>query len=155
MEQYKKHFLLPGALFVGTEPYEITTILGSCVSVCLWDSVRKVGAINHYLLPFWNGKGLASPRYGNIAIQKTIEKLVIGGSQLWNIEAKVFGGGEVLNTSNSFSIGQRNFELALNSLKEENIVIKAKSVGGELGRKIIFNTFTGEVKMRYIQRLSK
>lgn len=155
MESAKKHFLLPGAIFVAKEPHEVTTILGSCVSVCLWDSKLKIGAINHFLLPFWNGKGLASPRYGNIAIQKTLEKLAMLGSRKENLEAKVFGGGEVLNSGNTFSIGQRNFELAINSLKEEKVKIKAQSLGGDLGRKIIFNTFTGEVKMRYIQRLSR
>lgn len=155
MEAIKKHFLLPGAIFVAKEPYEVTTILGSCVSVCLWDAKKQIGAINHFLLPFWNGKGLASPRYGNIAIQKTIEKMKQLGSEPGDIEAKVFGGGEVLNTGNTFSIGQRNYELAINTLIEEHIHIKARSLGGELGRKIIFNTFTGEVKMRYIQRLSR
>ncbi|MEN9443848.1 MAG: hypothetical protein RIS47_738 [Bacteroidota bacterium] len=154
MDALNKHFLLPGAIFFASESYEITTILGSCVSVCLWDKVNKTGSINHFLLPFWNGKGLASPRYGNIAIQKTIDKMLSSGSLLKNIEAKVFGGGEVLHTQNAYSIGQRNYELALTFLKNENVLIKAKSIGGELGRKIIFNTQTGEVKMRFIQRLS-
>jgi len=65
------HFLYPAALFASRTPHMVTTILGSCVAICLYDPILKFGGINHYMLPLWNGQGLASPKYGNIAIEKT------------------------------------------------------------------------------------
>ena len=146
-----KIFLYPAALHAGNEPTQVITILGSCIAVCLWDPVLKIGGINHYMLPLWNGHGLASPRYGNIAIDKLITKMISLGSNKNNLKAKVFGGGEVLKTETSgFNIGTRNIELAENLLREKNIPIISSSTGGKFGRKILFNTETGEVRMKYI-----
>ena len=72
-EEINKHYLYPSALFAEKERYMVDTILGSCVAVCLFDSVKKIGGINHYMLPLWNGNGLASPKFGNIATEKLIE----------------------------------------------------------------------------------
>ncbi|HAN77553.1 MAG TPA: chemotaxis protein CheD [Bacteroidales bacterium] len=149
----KTHYLYPSALFASPEPYQITTILGSCVAVCLWDRVLQIGGMNHYMLPLWNGAGLASPKYGNIAIPALVEKLERMGSEKKNLVAKVFGGGEVISTSNSnFNIGARNIVLAQQTLQELNIRIVAHSYGGSSGRKILFYTKTGEVMHRFIQQ---
>jgi len=151
--QTKSHFLYPAALFANADPHLVDTILGSCVAVCLYDPVKKIGGINHYMLPFWNGTGLASPKYGNIAIQKLIEKMISLGSSQKNLEAKIFGGGEIIETqTNMFRIGERNIEIAINTLKENNIRITGQSVAGKLGRKIRFNTHTGIVLMKLIQK---
>jgi len=146
-----KHFLYPGALFLSPEPYIITTILGSCVAVCLYDPVLRIGAINHYMLPLWNGQGLASPRYGNIAIKKLIDNIESLGSSRTNIKAKVFGGAEIISsTISQFMIGDRNIQIAKEMLQEEKIQIVASSLGGKVGRKIIFDTYTGEVRQKYV-----
>jgi chemotaxis protein CheD len=146
-----KHFLYPGAIFLSPEPYIITTILGSCVAICLYDPVLKIGGINHYMLPLWNGQGLASPRYGNIAIKKLIENIEALGSSRSNIKAKVFGGAEIISTNISqFMIGERNISIAKDILHEEKIHIVASSVGGKIGRKIIFDTYSGEVRQKYV-----
>lgn len=153
MDNFDTHFLYPSALFASRSPHKVSTILGSCVAVCLYDPVQKIGGINHFMLPFWNGQGLASPKYGNIAIERLIEKMISLGSEKKHIRAKVFGGGEVIETSFSqFHIGERNIKLAIEMLEELKIPIVAKSVGGKLGRKIEFVTDTGEVKQRYIER---
>jgi len=145
------HFLYPSALFASKEPYLVTTILGSCVAVCFWDKIKKVGGINHYMLPLWNGQGLASPKYGNIAINKLHEKMLQLGSTKENLQAKIFGGGEVIETTvYQYSIGQRNIEIAENTLRELNINIVASSIGGKKGRKILFDTSTGEVRLKFI-----
>lgn len=147
----KKLFLYPAALYADREPTQVVTILGSCVAVCLWDPVRKTGGMNHYMLPLWNGQGLASPRYGDIAIEKLVEQMIQLGSFKKNLKAKVFGGGEVLDIKNaSFNIGLRNIELAMNTLAEYDIPVISKSVGGKQGRKILFYTETGEVRMKYV-----
>lgn len=153
--QINTHFLYPAGLFANTEPYLVDTILGSCVAVCLYDSIKMIGGINHYMLPYWNGTGLASPKYGNIAIQKLIEKMLAMGSKPENIQAKIFGGGEIIEAkTNMFKIGERNIEIAINTLKENKIKITGQSVAGKQGRKIRFNTHTGVVLMKLIQKQS-
>lgn len=132
----------------------VNTILGSCVAVCIWDSHLKVGGINHFMLPMWNGEGLASPKYGNIAIEKLIDNMVHQlGCQKRNLQAKVFGGGEVIETKiAAFNIGQRNIQIAKEQLHEHNIPIIAMNVGGKQGRKIQYFTHTGKVKMKLVQK---
>ena len=153
MENLPVHFLYPAELFISKTPYQINTILGSCVAVCLYDPVLKIGGINHYMLPYWNGQGLASPKYGNIAIEKLIDKMLSLGSNKNNLKAKIFGGGEVIETQIvQFHIGSRNIEIARQMLEEKKIPILTSSVGGKLGRKIEFITFTGEVRQKYIQK---
>lgn len=145
-------FLYPSALTVFDRKVMVHTILGSCVAVCLFDKVLNTGGINHYMLPFWNGEGLSTPKYGNIAIDKLLNKMLAMGSRKEHLVAKVFGGGEVLETNqSSFSIGLRNVEIAYQILNDHNIPIVAQSTGGKQGRKIIFNTVTGEVVQRYIK----
>lgn len=153
MDEVKGFFLYPSALFASKEPHKVTTILGSCIAICFYDPVLGIGGINHYMLPFWNGQGLASPKYGNIAIERLLERMQSMGSKKTNIQAKVFGGGEVIDTTVShFNIGARNIQFAFEMLEELRIPVVAKSVGGKLGRKIEYYTATGEVKQRYIQR---
>jgi len=151
--ELKTHFLYPSTLFASKTPYLVNTILGSCVAVCMYDPVLKIGGINHYMLPLWNGEGLASPKYGNIAIEKLLEKMTNNGSKKSNIIAKVFGGGEVIDTNISqFHIGERNILIAQQVLKELNIRISGQSLGGKNGRKIQFNTGTGAVLQKIIQK---
>lgn len=153
MTPEKTHFLYPAALFAPREPHIINTILGSCVAVVMWDPTMNIGGMAHYMLPLWNGEGLASPKYGNIAIERLLEKLNSYGSRRNNIKAKIFGGGEVIdNYEPYFYIGQRNIEIAREMLGDLNIPIVASSTGGKMGRKLIFNTYTGEVRQRYVKR---
>ena len=147
------HYLLPGNLFAHTEPYTVTTVLGSCVSVCLWDPAKRIGGINHFMLPFWNGEGLASPKYGNIAISKLIERMLDLGCEKRGLRAKIFGGGVMFKaTSALMNIGERNIILAQDMLSEEKIPVIASDVGGSNGRKIIFQTGTGSVSMKRLAR---
>ncbi len=118
------HFLYPAALFASKTPHMVTTILGSCVAVCIYDPTIRVGGLNHYMLPLWNGQGLASPKYGNIAIERLVEKMLSLGCLKNNLQAKIFGGGEVIQTSvTQFNIGARNIKLALEMLEELKIPV--------------------------------
>jgi len=153
MEEKLQHFLYPANLFANHKPHIITTILGSCVSVCLWDPLLRLGGMNHYMLPLWNGEGLASPKYGNIAIQRLIEKMEAMGSVRSRMVAKIFGGAEVINSANNqFRIGERNVLMANEMLKDAGILIGGLSTGGNLGRKILYHTDTGEVMQRLINK---
>jgi chemotaxis protein CheD len=144
-----KHYLYPGALFADPRPHMVTTILGSCVAVCLWDPVLKIGGINHYLLPLWNGEGLPTPKYGNVAIEKLIENMLNMGSCKKDLIAKVFGGATLWeNTAGLMRVGDRNVVLARELLQEHRIAIISSDVQGNTGRKIIFNAETGTVFLR-------
>lgn len=153
MDNIEQHFLYPSALFASAKPHRVVTVLGSCVSVCLWDPILSIGGINHYMLPFWNGNGLASPKYGNIAIEKLIERMLLLGSSKANLRAKVFGGGEVIETNiANFRIGERNIAIAKELLEAHRIPIVAQSVGGKNGRKLMYVTATGEVFQKIIEK---
>lgn len=139
-------YLFPAEIFVSREPIMVSTVLGSCVAVCLWDSRIAIGGMNHYLLPLWNGDGLATPKYGNIAIRQLVEKILAQGAERKNLQAKIFGGAAMWDNSNGpFAIGLRNIELAQQQLKEVQIPLVASDVGGTLSRKIFFNTSDGSV----------
>jgi chemotaxis protein CheD len=152
----RDYFVIEGTIFVSIKECQVKTVLGSCVSVCLWDPLLKIGGMNHYLLPLWNGEGLPTPRYGNIAIPKLIKKMMSYGCKKKNIKAKVFGGANVLTQINNRdnSAGINNVILAEDMLKEEGIPIISFDVGEHFGRKIKFNTKTGVVMVkRFITEL--
>jgi chemotaxis protein CheD len=144
-------FIHVGQLHIDNAPAAISTVLGSCVSVCLYDKVLGIGGMNHYLLPFWNGNGLQSPKFGNIAIPKLIEAMQEKGSHLKNIEAKIFGGASMsASLLDTMMIGQKNILVAREILKEYKIAIVAQDVGEKNGRKIQFNLEHGKVLLKYI-----
>ncbi|HEY5998058.1 MAG TPA: chemotaxis protein CheD [bacterium] len=148
-EQTETFVLLPGMIRAGRGEGLVRTVLGSCVSVCLWDPAIGAGGMNHYLLPLWNGEGLPSPRYGNVAIPRLIERVLELGCRRDRLVAKVFGGGAVLDISvGLFPVGERNASLALEQLGAERIPVVARDVGGEWTRTIVFNHGTGVVRLR-------
>jgi len=149
-------FLHPSTLFVSKDSEWVTTILGSCVAVCFFDKKRKIGGINHYMLPYWNGDGLESPKYGNVAINQLLQKMFDFGAKKEDIVCKIFGGAEVISENYSvFNVGQRNIELAYKFLAEMNISVVSSSTGGKQGRKIHFNTGTGEVFQKYLGKITQ
>ncbi len=152
-EEINKHYLYPSALFAEKAAFFVDTILGSCVAVCLYDQKLKIGGINHYMLPHWNGNGLASPKFGNIAIEKLIEKMLKNGSQKTNLVAKVFGGASQMDSS--MNIGQRNIEIAKEALSIHGIKIVAENIGGTVGRKLRYDTGTGQVMMKFLTKTEK
>jgi len=150
--QRPTYYLQPSNLYVTGKACLIHTVLGSCVSVCLYDDEYKIGGMNHFMLPFWNGEGLESPRYGNIAILRLIDEMVKLGAKKKNLVAKIFGGGKVLSEVNYFHIGEQNIAVAYRVLNEEGIPVVASSTGGDRGRKIIFRSHTGEILQKYITK---
>lgn len=149
MSDLPGRYLFPAEIFVASEPTIVSTVLGSCVAVCLWEPRLALGGMNHYLLPLWNGDGLATPKYGNIAIRQLVDKLLAQGADRRNLQAKIFGGAAMWSTTDGlFAIGQRNVELAQQQLKELQISLVASDVGGSRSRKIFFNTQDGSVLLR-------
>jgi len=147
----KKLYLFPGEAFVSKTPYVVDTVLGSCVSVAIYDTVLGFGGINHFMLPEWNGDGLPGNKYGETAISHLIQKMLNMGSNRGNLIAKVFGGSELNDSNGIFQIGTRNTSIAFDILKREKIPVLSRSVGGNLSRKVIFYSDTGDVLIRMIK----
>lgn len=146
-------FIHVGQIHVDMAPTAISTVLGSCVAVCLYDAGLGIGGMNHYLLPFWNGNGLQSPKFGNISIPKLIEAMMAKGSTHKSMEAKIFGGASMnIGINDSMMIGQKNILVAREILREYRISIVAEDVGGQNGRKIQLNLERGKVQLKYTTR---
>ena len=140
----EKVFVLGGTVVVKVVPSELITILGSCVSVCLWDKKTKTGGMNHYLLPETvDAKSLDG---GIDATRFLIQSMIRKFSTIQNMEAKVFGGSNRFFIEKSFlNVGVQNVEAAKFALDEAGIPLVEHDTGGREGRKIYFNTLTGKV----------
>lgn len=148
------HYLFPGNIFAHQEPHVVTTVLGSCISVAMFDAINRIGGINHYMLPLWNGEGLPTPKYGNIAIRKLLEKMISLGADKRYIRAKIIGGASMYGKSKGFiDIGGRNIVVAEDSLTEEGIPVISSDTGGVRGRKVLFFTETGIVRVKILNTL--
>jgi chemotaxis protein CheD len=143
-----KHFLYPGQMFVSRDPVTITTILGSCAALCLWDSRKKIGGMNHYLLPDGSDSGPNKFRYGNVANPALLNELLAMGCDIKNLQAKVYGGSSAFSANPLESVGTRNVQLAEEFLQKNGIRLIAKDVSGRHGRKLIFRTEDGTTLIR-------
>lgn len=153
MIDLKKHIIFPGQFIITSVPSLISTVLGSCVSVCLWDKETNIAGMNHYLLPGTEEDDAGNPNRGLTSIKMLIRSMLNRRSDLKAVEAKVFGGCNSLYKKNDlFKIGERNVSIALEVLRDYNINVSAQHVGGQHGRKIVFNTSTGKVRMRLLTK---
>lgn len=139
-------YIVQGEYRVSRDPAEVlSTVLGSCVAVCLWDASARVGGMNHFLLPAAPGQGDAKMlRYGAHAMEVLINELLKLGARRSALQAKLFGGANVTDALGP--IGQANATFALNYLSDEDIPCIAKSLGGTQARRIIFRPATGHVR---------
>jgi len=138
-------YLQPGQLYASAQPSAVTTVLGSCVAICLWDSLTSVGGMNHYLLPFFAGAGKGTPRFGNVAVAQLLDRLVALGAARGRLQAKVFGGACVLEAfqAREGHLGEKNVGVAFKLLEDLGIPVVSRDVGGRSGRKLIFHTDLG------------
>jgi len=145
-------YLHPGQLVVSATPCSISTILGSCVAVCLWDEETGIGGMNHFLLPHFAGRGASSARFGNVAIEQLLAKLVEAGARRYAMRAKIFGGANVLEALRGVggSLGRQNVEVARRLLTEAQVPVAAEDVEGDRGRKLVFRTDDGSAKVRLL-----
>jgi len=153
-QDVQEHFLFPSALFADQAPHRVQTILGSCVAVCLYDTRQGWGGINHYMMPWWNGEGIPSPKYGDVSMELLLKKMESFGSYKSDLVAKVFGGAnQHFQKTSLLDIGERNINTAITFLENQHIPIMGQSVGGTQGRKIVFFTGTGQVYMKLLNQI--
>jgi chemotaxis protein CheD len=150
----RTRYVHPGQIAVSVEAVALSTILGSCVAVCLWDWRRAWGGMNHFLLPQQHTRTSASPRYGDTALKMLVNRLSALGSGPADLQAKVFGGASVLPalSEGSRRLGAQNIDLALRLLDELGIPLVATDVGGLTARRLVFQTDDGAAWVRTVAR---
>jgi chemotaxis protein CheD len=148
---YDAHFkndavkILPGEYFVHHEDMLIQTTLGSCIAACLYDRVAKVGGMNHFMLPEGAGD---SGRYGSYAMELLINEMMKRGANRQTMEAKIFGGGQVVSGMTTMNVGERNTQFVMDYLKTERIPIVSKDVLDIYARKVCFLPGSGKAMVK-------
>jgi chemotaxis protein CheD len=147
---YQAVKVLPNEYYVTGDDLMITTVLGSCVAACIRDPQTGVGGMNHFMLPEGDSQSPASAtmRYGAFAMEVLINEVLKAGGARERLQAKVFGGGAVLEAMQHMNIGERNGQFVLNYLKMENIPVLARDLGEVYARRISFFPREGRVMVR-------
>ena len=146
---YDAHFkndavkILPGEYFVHDEDILILTTLGSCIAACLWDRNARIGGMNHFMLPEGD-----SGRYGSYAMELLINEMMKRGAARSTLEAKVFGGGQVIGGMTTLNVGERNTQFVLDYLKTERIPIVSRDVLNVYPRKVCFLPASGKAMVK-------
>jgi chemotaxis protein CheD len=143
-------YLPPGDLLVSAAPTAITTILGSCVAVCLWDAGLAVGGMNHFLLPHGSPERLSPTRYGNVSTRELIDRMLGLGCTYPTLRAKVFGGASVIDVSSGRALGGQNALAAQAVLGDRGIAVVASDLGGQRARRLVFQTDDGTAWVRLV-----
>jgi chemotaxis protein CheD len=137
--------VLPGEYYVDRDNLLIMTTLGSCIAACLWDEQARVGGMNHFMLP--DGEG-DSGRFGAYAMERLINELLKLGARRGLLEAKVFGGAQVIAGMESLNVGERNTRFVLDYLRTERIPVTSKDVLDIYPRKVCFLPATGKAMVK-------
>jgi len=154
---YIEIFLQPGEFYFGDENTRIRTLLGSCIAITFWHPKLRLGGMCHYLLPsrpeLPSIKALDG-RYGDEALVWLLREATAKGTDPGQYEIKVFGGGNMFPGSpiaGRSEVGQRNIEQALTLLKNYQLPLAAKHVGGFGHRNLIFDVWSGDVWVKFVE----
>ncbi len=143
--------ILPGQYHAAREG-AVTTVLGSCVSTCLWDPVERLGGMNHFMLPGDNASPdspwAASARFGVYAMEVLINEMIHQGADRRRLVAKVFGGARLLQGFDRLDVGARNAEFVLEFLRVEGIRVLARDLLDACPRKVHFFVDSGKVQVK-------
>lgn len=148
--------ILPGEYYCTDKDMVIVTVLGSCVSACIRDNITGIGGMNHFMLPDGGGDDSVvseSMRYGAYAMEVLINQLLKSGARRANLEAKIFGGGNVLRAFTTTNVGERNANFVKHFLKEENIRVMGEDLNDIYPRKVYFFPRTGRVLVKKLKEM--
>jgi len=135
--------VMPGEFFVSDQDVLIVTTLGSCIAACLWDRERRIGGMNHFMLPDGDGG-----RYGSFAMELLINNLLKRGASRATLEAKVFGGGAVIGSMATLNVGERNTRFVFDYLQAERIPVLSKDVLDSCVRKVCLLAASGKALVK-------
>lgn len=151
--------ILPGEYYFTGRDMLIVTVLGSCVSACIRDVRSGIGGMNHFMLPESGAADRDSPvsasmRYGSYAMEMLINQLLKQGARRENLEAKIFGGGNVLKAFTALNVGERNAEFVKRFLQAENIRVTGEDLNDIYPRKVYFFPRTGRVLVKKLKQMN-
>ena len=145
--QYDAVKVLPGEYFVSADDMVLMTVLGSCISACIWDGRVRAGGMNHFMLPDGDaGDGFG--RYGSYAMELLINEMLKRGARRESMQAKVFGGAQVMAGFTSMNVGERNTKFVLDYLATERIPVVSQDVLDRHPRKVCFFPVTGKALVK-------
>lgn len=152
--------IYPGEFWASTGPEMISTVLGSCVSIALFDPIAGVGGMNHFMLAKDTNMDIDGSRdkhlgrFGEYAMEMLVSDMEKKGAVFSRCTAKVFGGGNIFNTATpeggKVLVGDANIKFAFEYLKAHGIEVKSSDTGGTLPRKIFFDPTTSKVFLKHI-----
>ena len=145
--QYDAVKVLPGEYFVSSQDVVIMTVLGSCIAACIWDGPARVGGMNHFMLPDGD-TGDGSGRYGSYAMELLINELIKQGARRETMQAKIFGGAQVMAGFTSMNVGERNTAFVRDYLATERIPVVSQDVLDIHPRKVCFFPVTGKALVK-------
>ena len=150
--------ILPGEFYVTKHDEVIVTVLGSCVSACIRDSVVGIGGMNHFMLPVTaqlaadaNCSLGLSTRYGNYAMEHLINEIIKNGGSRRNLEVKVFGGGKIL--AQMTDIGDKNASFVHAFIRTEGLRLLGEDLGDIYPRKVHYYPNSGKVRVKKLRSL--
>ncbi len=149
----------PGEYYYTDKNMLIVTVLGSCVSACIRDSVSGIGGMNHFMLPEGAKSDKDNPvsesmRYGTYAMEVLINQLLRNGARRENLEAKIFGGGNVLRSFTTNNVGDRNAAFVKRYLQDEGVRVTGEDLLDIYPRKVYFFPKTGKVLVKKLKQLN-
>lgn len=139
--------VLPGEYFVANESLAIVTVLGSCIAACLWDNRMQVGGMNHFMLPDTESSD-TSGRYGSYAMELLINEMLKLGARRETMQAKIFGGGQVMHNFTTMNVGERNTGFVKKYLQTERIPLVSEDVLDIYPRKVVYFPATGKAMVK-------
>jgi chemotaxis protein CheD len=149
----------PGEYYFTDKNMLIVTVLGSCISACIRDNITGIGGMNHFMLPDSASADKDSPvsesmRYGTYAMEVLINQLLRNGARRENLEAKIFGGGNVLKSFTTTNVGERNAAFVKRFLNDERIRVTGEDLLDIYPRKVYYFPKTGKVLVKKLKELN-
>jgi len=145
--QYDAVKVLPGEYFVSNEELVIMTVLGSCIAACIWDGKARTGGMNHFMLPDGDSAD-GSGRYGSYAMELLINEMLKLGARRESMQAKIFGGAQVMAGFTTMNVGERNTKFVLDYLATERIPVVSQDVLDIHPRKVCFFPVSGKALVK-------
>jgi len=147
---------MPGDYKISREPHRISTVLGSCVSVCLFHPRLHCGGMNHYMLPQREGPGPDGGKYGQYAISALFKFFEENAGSLSGLEAMIFGGANVLNFDKHAGarIGELNIAKARTMLRDRGIPVIREQVGGSAGLKLSYQNWDNSIEVTPLSQIA-
>ena len=143
------YYLKPGWVYASQDPVVIETVLGSCVSVFLFDARLRCGAANHIIYP-QAPPDQPTTKYGDVAMRVLFHLMHAFGSHSVDLTARLVGGASIADNLASLAAVTENLAIAERSLRRQGVAVVSRETGGNRGRKVAFETATGRLTWQFL-----